>query len=311
MIRTNYLGMCLILLWAFISISCKKNTQDITENPTNQTELQNPTAPTKPIPADASVDQILITLSWEASTDPQNDAVVYDLYFGNNVSPQLFASNLSNTSFEVSILQPNATYYWKVIAKDTQGNTAQSNVWSFHTSAYTGSGTISDPRDNRTYQYKQIGDKVWLKENISFETSSGSYYYNNDANYSEYGRLYDYQTAKTVCPQGWHIPNEEEWMRTINYLGGMSVAGGKMREQGTSHWVVNLAETDNSSSFTALPGGIKTNTDFINIGYEASFWSSTEGTSSATYFSIDHNDSDIQKKFTFKSYAMSVRCVKD
>ncbi|HBX52659.1 MAG: hypothetical protein A2275_15300 [Bacteroidetes bacterium RIFOXYA12_FULL_35_11] len=311
MIRTFNLGIFLIIILGFISYSCKKNTNDSPDNLNNQTELQNPTTPLYPFPADASVDQILITLSWTACTDPQGDAVVYDLYLGNNSNPQLFASGITEATYEISILQANTTYYWKVVAKDQQGNTTQSNVWNFRTSQYTGSGTISDPRDNHSYQYQQIGDKVWLKENISLETTSGSYFYNNDAIYSEYGRLYDFETAKSVCPQGWHIPSEEEWMRTINYLGGTTVAGGKMREQGTSHWNVNPTETDNSSSFTALAGGLKTNTNFINIGYEASFWSSTEGASSATYFSIDHIDSDIQKKFTFKSYGMSVRCVKD
>ena len=67
-----------------------------------------------------------------------------------------------------------------------------------------------------------------MAENLAYETSNGSWeYYSNSAD--KYGRLYNWETAKNVCPTGWHLPTDTEWTTLTNYLGGKEVAGEKLK----------------------------------------------------------------------------------
>ena len=81
-------------------------------------------------------------------------------------------------------------------------------------------------------------------------------------NNAKYRKLYNwYSVSKTkngnknVCPTGWHVPTDDEWTVLTDYLGGLSVAGGKMKEVGTSNWNSPNTEATNTSLFSVLPGG--------------------------------------------------------
>lgn len=154
--------------------------------------------------------------------------------------------------------------------------------------------------------------------------------FNGDPAYGEkYGFLYDWKTTMNgeqasnqssesiqgICPDGWHVPDVDEWKQMINFNGGVKIAANKLKEKGDQHWVKNLSEVDNASSFTALPGGcfvpVKS---FLNAGTEAYFWSGTETIPNHAYhiylkskdpkaFILGHQDS--------KRFGYSVRCVKD
>ena len=88
--------------------------------------------------------------------------------------------------------------------------------------------------------------------------------------------------VKGVCPTGWHLPSNAEWTELVDYLGGVSVAGGKLKEIGTTHWVIPIVGATNETGFTALPGGVRlVNGNFLNIGNSTGWWSTTE--SDATY----------------------------
>jgi len=84
--------------------------------------------------------------------------------------------------------------------------------------------------------FRHIGTQVWMTKNLNYAPASGSWCYgNNTDSCAVYGRLYDWNTALTVAPSGWHLPNDAEWQILIGYLGGSNVAGGKMKEAGTAH----------------------------------------------------------------------------
>ncbi|MBI5217615.1 MAG: hypothetical protein HY958_01620 [Bacteroidia bacterium] len=288
-------------------ISCKKKA--ITDI------KHNPSTPNNPVPENGATDQVLLTINWSPCTDTNGDSIKYDVYFGATNNPPLVAANISTTSYTLPVLTKTTTYYWKVIAKDPQKNESEGSLWSFTTSSFLGNGTFPDTRDNKNYKYQQIGSQVWTAENINYETAGGSWYYDNNPVNSEYGKLYDWQTAQTVCPQGWHIPSDAEWQKAIDYLGGNDVAGGKMKEAGSAHWNGTNGGGDNSSGFNAIPGGYRNNTGtFLNKGYMANYWSSTSGgdnSNSAFYRSIDNQGTDITKIFNYKTNAFSVRCVKN
>lgn len=159
----------------------------------------------------------------------------------------------------------------------------------------------SVPYGGKIYQTVQIGTQCWFRENLnigvridkdSAQKDNGiieKYCYDdNEDNCNTYGGLYywdelmQYVTTEGVrgiCPDGWHIPTDAEWNILVGFLGGDSVAGGKMKEAGTVHWLSPNTGATNSSGFTALPGGFR---QWISIAYYYDyitygtyFWSSS------------------------------------
>ena len=176
------------------------------------------------------------------------------------------------------------------------------------------SGVFLDERDNMTYPWVKIGNQVWMVNNLDYMKRKGNWCYKNDiSNCAAYGRLYDWKTAMAACPKGWHLPAKEEWLALINYLGGESFAGSKLKESGYEHWDNPNIGATNTTGFTALPGGYREADGTYNeIGNICHFWSSTEnGNSFAWFTSMGANFSQIYFYNGLKAEGRSVRCVKD
>ena len=136
-------------------------------------------------------------------------------------------------------------------------------------------GTFTDTRDGKVYKTIKISTQTWMAENLAYKANSGCWAYNNNAsNVTKYGYLYDWKTAKTVCPTGWHVPTDAEWTTLTTYLDG---DGGKLKEIGTTHWISPNEEATNETGFTALPGGARDyDGTFFYIGNNGGWWSATE-----------------------------------
>lgn len=137
-----------------------------------------------------------------------------------------------------------------------------------------------------------------------------------ETNVPTYGRLYTWYAitdSRKVCPTGWHLPNKSEWAILINYLGSDSIAGGKMKEKGTSHWLCPNKGATNETGFKALPSGIRQNKgEFRGLDVVGSWWSFGEiSTKKANRFSMDYYSSKITRLDGFKQSGFSVRCIKD
>ncbi len=162
-----------------------------------------------------------------------------------------------------------------------------------------------DPRDGHVYKTIEIGEQVWMAENLAYapfvnslNDSSSIYprcYAHNPAYYagylnsqfgyypysSAYGILYNRPAAVIACPVGWHLPSDEEWAVMIQELGGSKIAGGKMKSPDL--WYnPNSSYSYNSSCFSALPGGqyseptsSKESGAIVLVGFVTGFWSST------------------------------------
>jgi len=193
--------------------------------------------------------------------------------------------------------------------------------------------------DGNVYTSVTIGTQVWMVENlkttkyrngdligttapatleISQEaTPKYQWAYDDDENnVVTYGRLYTWYAVtdtRNVCPVGWHVPSDAEWTTLTTYLGGESVAGGKLKEAGTSHWIPSNEGATNSSGFTALPSGIRTtNGSFSSLGGYCAWWSSTEeSTPSAYHRYIGYDINNVGSYGYYKHYGFSIRCLQD
>jgi len=149
--------------------------------------------------------------------------------------------------------------------------------------------------------------------------TTGAYcYYNNDsATYAAvYGKLYNWYAVndpRGLAPEGWHVPSNPEWNALQACLGGALSAGGKLKEAGTTHWVIPNSGATNSSGFTGLPGGDRRADgsfgNIFNVGY---WWTSTaNSTSDSYYFNLVTSTSSSFGGAFNKAYGFSVRCLRD
>jgi len=190
------------------------------------------------------------------------------------------------------------------------------------------------------YDIVEIGDQCWFAENCRYlpsvnSSSEGSetdpYYYVYDyqgtdveeamatTNYETYGVLYNWPAVMTegVCPSGWHIPSEGEFTELTDFLGGVSVAGGKIKEAGYDHWNSPNTGATNSSGWTGLPGGYGFGGEG-NFGKErfGSWWSASEyycmGSWSGSYaYDLIYSDDDFDWDDQEHEYFFSARCISD
>ena len=179
-------------------------------------------------------------------------------------------------------------------------------------------GVFTDNRDGKEYKTVKIGEQVWMAENLAFKTESGNYWaYNNDTNnISICGFLYDWETAKELCPAGWHLPSYNEWSVLTDYLGGIQVAGTKMKS--TSGWLGGGNGT-NDSGFNAFPGGMRAEVggivqlaEYNGYGNHANWWSSSESNTDDNFsLKLYKYDGSLSSYTSNKTSGFSVRCIKD
>src|SRR5690554_2066482 len=224
-------------------------------------------------------------------------------------------------SFSSVFAQNDTMYIMKsgAIAGQYNVNTEVDSVIFYKpTIEETTSGTFIDSRDGNEYNWVQIGDQVWMAENLAYEPSSGNYwaYDNNNSNVETYGYLYDWETACDVCPDGWHLPTDAEWTELTDYLG--ENAGGKLKatgtiEAGTGLWYDPNTGATNETGFTALPGGDRYGYGlFGGVGSTGYWWSATvSNTDYAWGRYVKYYDSNVGRYNYNKELGFSVRCLRD
>lgn len=250
--------------------------------------------------------------------------------------------NISNAQNDTMYVMKNGA----VAGKHNVNNQVDSVV--LYQSAITPGNTFTDPRDGTVYQTVTIGNQIWMAENLKYLPSvvgpgTGSslkpYYYvyvydgtdvnaaKATSNYTTYGVLYNWPAAMAgsssrisnpsgvqgVCPTGWHLPSDAEWTELTVYLGGESVAGGKLKEIGTTHWSGSNTNAVNETGFTALPGGYRDyDGAFYGVGYDGYWWSATGGNAmDAWNRGMNCDYSSLLSHSGIKELGISVRCVRD
>jgi uncharacterized protein (TIGR02145 family) len=182
-----------------------------------------------------------------------------------------------------------------------------------------------------------IGTQIWMNVNLdvtkyrngdvipqvtdptawaSLTTGAWCYYNNDSANGKTYGKLYNWYAVndpRGLAPAGWHVPSDDEWTTLTTFLGGESIAGGAMKETGTTHWQAPNTDATNSSGFTGLPGGYRNYLGaFYNVGGLGVWWSSTEAnTTYAWYRTLLYSNGLASRIYNDKEIGFSVRCLRD
>jgi|ERR1035437_108367 uncharacterized protein (TIGR02145 family) len=203
----------------------------------------------------------------------------------------------------------------------------------------------SDIKDGNGNVYTSIivGTQTWLEKDLKatkFNDGSdiqlvtdgeawaslstpGYCWYNNDVDtYKDiYGVIYNGYSVnpainggKNVCPTGWHVPKDTEWTTLAAYLGGESVAGGKLKETGTIHWLSPNTGATNEIGFTALPGGFRhSDGTFKNIRNNSYLWSTTECAINNAWFKyMTYNSSSVSGYCDgYVRHGFYVRCLKN
>jgi uncharacterized protein (TIGR02145 family) len=167
---------------------------------------------------------------------------------------------------------------------------------------------LTDSRDGKKYIIVKIGKQTWMAENLNYNANGSKCYGNSESICQGYGRLYDWSTAKSACPKGWHLPSNAEWTALTDFVGGSAVIKLKAK----SGWSNNGNGTD-EFGFSALPGGIGySNGGFDYVGSLGYWWSASEGdAANAWYWYIGNVRADVYSSSDGKTKLYSVRCVQD
>ncbi|MCG2714805.1 MAG: fibronectin type III domain-containing protein, partial [Candidatus Marinimicrobia bacterium] len=192
---------------------------------------------------------------------------------------------------------------------------------------------VAIDRDGNVYKVVKIGDQYWMAENLKVThyrngdaipkvtdnntwnyLTTGAYciYDNDDSNADTYGSFYNWYAvndSRGLAPAGWHIPTDAECQTLVDYCGGNSVAGGKLKS--ISGWYESGNGT-NDYGLSVLPGGSRNpNGNYANLGTNAQLWSATEYGSSLAWYWALYLNSEIRRFSVSILHGFSVRCVKD
>lgn len=288
------------------------------------------------------------------TSDGGSEVTARGVCWGTVTEPTLTGSHtidgtgIGNYSSSLKGLIPNTAYYVRAYATNFAG-TVYGNVLPLTTQQVKSLTDI----DGNVYHYITIGNQIWMTENLKTTryrngdpiptnlsdgnwsgTTSGAYanYNNDNRNNDRFGKLYNWYAvadSRHLCPSGWHEPGEAEWKILETYLtnngygfGGddndiaksLSATSG-WHESGLTGSVGNDQASNNSSGFTALPGGFRHNQGFFDyLAYIGFWWSSSEGepgSNVARSRNLQNNSINLNNTLYDKHKGLSVRCIKD
>lgn len=298
-----------------------------------------PAAPVAPVVTTTAVSAVTATTATSGGNvlaDGGADITARGVCWGITSGPTIAGSKTTNGtgtgifSSNITGLSLGVTYYVRAYATNSVG-TVYGNEVSF---IAADPSTASDASGN-IYNVIRIGTQLWFRENLKTtkyndntsipnETSNAVWsalttaaycdYNNVPANSDTYGRLYNWFTVNTgkLCPFGWHVPTDADWTVLTTYVGGLSIAGEKLKEAGTTHWAAGNTGT-NSFGFTALPAGFRQIDGTFQVQTQFGlFWARDSYDSNTAWdLYMEYNQVFAVKNNNNKKIGFSVRCISD
>ena len=305
-LRTSLL--LLVLLVISISNSCKKNPST---NPPKANFIISPDFGT-------TITQFTFDASScnDKEDGNENLMVSWDFDGDGNWDTDFDTSKTSVHHFDLS-----GDFSARLLVADSDGNKDSTKVLLKVGDPEIGSFT--DPRDIQKYKIVKIGEQTWFAQNLNYASGNGTFCYQDQGiNCSQYGKLYFYAVAKSACPEGWHLPDEDEWKQMEMVLGmtkeEADIVGWCGTDQGKqmkaiAGWSLNGNGT-NSSGFDAFPGGFRffDGPSFEELGYQGYWWTSTDvGDEMIMARQISNKSEQVRHLPIYQYDALSVRCVKN
>ena len=266
---------------------------------------------------------------------------------------QTYTEFKTNRIYTYSFLCVAGYEYYKIIVTDKAGTTTCKYL-SVTTSTKIAAkiyGTVTDLSGN-SYKTVVIGTQTWMVQNLRTEiyndttiipnvkvdtiwnnlSSGAQCSYSNTQNsdsLKNLGRLYNWYAVSSgkLCPNGWHVPSQAEWLTLNTYLTNYGYGYGGSGDDiaksmaSTTSWnsstqtgdVGNNQSTNNSSGFFAVPSGERNDYgNFVKIGDNANWWTSTVYYTNYAYYNhIGAYNNNLDENLNHKNIGLSVRCIKN
>lgn len=257
-----------------------------------------------------------ILITYELAGLPSGDPWLVDVYLSVD-GGRSFESNpltkLSGNTMAIASGAPfKGTIVWDVLAEREQLVADQVMFKLMARPQNASSGMFTDARDGQQYPWVKIGEQIWMAKNMNFATPKGSYVYLDDPrNEKKFGRLYDYDVISQVCPDGWRVPAEEDWLDLMDYLGSWEVAGGKLKL--TSQWLLPNTGATNETGFNGAPAGHHSkNGEFYGLGQYGYFWCAPSARRPGPFYRyLRYDQQTFMGSEADEDGAISIRCIKE
>jgi uncharacterized protein (TIGR02145 family) len=325
-----------LLSFAFIlANSCKKDDNN------NNNNNSNGAVPVLTTSSVTNITSNTATCGGNITSDEGSNVTARGVCWSTGPTPTINDNKTSDGtgtgSFTSSLtgLTASTTYYVRAYATNSTG-TGYGSAVSFT--------TITDnivDFDGNIYHPVTIGTQVWMIENLKtlhyrdgtpipvvtdgttwtgLTTGACCYQQDDVNNIAIYGVLYNWfavTDTRQLCPAGWHVPTMMEWNTLQEYLGGDTIAGGKMKttgtlQAGTGLWEYPNVGATNSSHFTGLPGACRAGVNYTIVGSNGLWWTSTsQSTTKSFYQKLNYDAANLSLSSIFNACGLSVRCIKD
>jgi uncharacterized protein (TIGR02145 family) len=268
-----------------------------------------------------SINLTSVGICWDTKPHPK---VIHNRIVEKTDSGK-FITNIHN-------LMPRTTYFIR-----TYAITGSDSVYGQEKAFFTHKQEAVADVDGNYYNIVNIGSQTWLAEDLKttrfndstliprvadsyqwarLTTPAYCWYANDSVNYSfPRGKLYNWFTVNTgkLCPAGWHVPSDQDWIALSTFLGGDSIAGGKLKTQGTVFWRSPNQDATNQSGFSAFPGGYRNPVGrYFYATIFDNWWSSSAvPPEAATYWYVYHARGILYHEISFRMLGYSVRCIRD
>jgi uncharacterized protein (TIGR02145 family) len=296
---------------------------------------------TGPFTASNCNGQLSNSCPYSSSSDKASSSSV-NSSSSNKASSSSVNSSSSNKASSSSVNGDNKTYNYCIMT-ETQGNkrcltgsfTAENCGWELSDSCPYQSSSSSIPKSSssilssssystsviyggETYETVVIGTQTWFKRDLNYDPGTGnSACYNNNASYCiSHGRLYDWATAMTVCPSGWHLPSNADWDKLYRYVDGSTGTSSPYESSTAGRYLkATSVNGQNTSGFSALLGGASNSGGTFSGNGNYGYWWSSSGynnnSSNAYYRDMAKDSEGASYNDISKATLFSVRCVRD